>query len=99
MSTPVTFSSPLDPHKDAPRVPSGIELSLNGIPFRLSLRAAQHTGWISLPMTRTAQGARVDHRGIKVDLILIHVIPEEMNYTLRMTSAFPTRLRVWIERL
>lgn len=99
MSTPVTFSSPLDPHKDAPRNPSGIELTLNGVPFRLSLRAAQHTGWITLPMTRTAQGARVDHRGIKIDLTLIHVIPEEINYTLRLTSTFSTRIRVWIERL
>ncbi len=99
MSTPITFSSPLDPHRDAQRAPGGIALAVNNIPIRLSLRAAQHTGWITLPMTRTAQGARVDHLGIRIELILIQLLPEEMSYTLRLEAAFPTRIRVWIERL
>lgn len=99
LRNPVTFSSPLDPHRDASRSPSGIELTLNGIPFRLSLRAAQHTGWITLPMARTTQGGRVDHRGIRLELTLIHVVPEEINYTLQLASSFPTRIRVWLERL
>lgn len=99
MSTPVAFSSPLDPHKDVPRAPAGIELKLNNVPIRLTLRAALHTGWVTLPMTRTSQGARVDHRGIQVDLVLIQVRPEELKYALHVVSTVPTRIRIWIERL
>ncbi len=99
MSNPVTFASPLDPHRDAPRSPAGIELTINNIPIRLSLRAAQHTGWISLPLTRTTQGARVDHQGIHIELVLIQARPEEINYALHLKSTVPTRIRVWIERL
>lgn len=99
MSTPVTFASPFDPHRDPKQPEHGIELALNGFSFRLSLRASLHTGWIPLPLQRTESGALARHGKIECDLTLHPVSAEQIDYTLTLRSKFPTRIRIWIERL
>lgn len=74
-----------------------MDLTLNATTLRLTLRAAKHTTWMTLPLTPTPGGATVDHRGYRVTLALTPA-GDRIAYALTLHAApEPTRLRLWIE--
>ncbi|HSV15874.1 MAG TPA: hypothetical protein VLI90_16545 [Tepidisphaeraceae bacterium] len=74
-------------------------IELNGFVLQLSLSAALHGQWISLPIAaHGAGGFAVEHKGIRAQL---HLTPERdrLRYQLSFSSTTKTRLRFRAELL
>lgn len=70
-----------------------MNIQLNGFALRLSLRAACDGHWMNLPLLETPDGCRFDHKTVRGELRLQR-IEDRIDYRLRFSSAFRTRLRL-----
>jgi hypothetical protein len=72
-------------------------VELHGFAIDLSLLAYRDVGWVTLPLTTTARGARADHKGISAELNLDRQRDDGIAYTLAFHSTSGTRLRLRVE--
>ncbi len=69
-----------------------VRIEIAGFSVELALLAWRHGGWCALPLARTDGGYAAVHKGIKAELVLRGSNP--IDYTLRFSSEYPTRLRL-----
>src|SRR5437763_16884988 len=72
-----------------------MNIDLNGYTFELTLSAAQHARWNTLPLEPTGggRGYRINHKGISGELLLDRV-DDRIDYTIDFMSSQRTRLRL-----
>lgn len=70
-----------------------MQLELNGFSLELALLASRHGHWLTLPLTKRDGGVVAERDGLRASLTL-DVQRGRINYTLRFTSPYRSRLRL-----
>jgi hypothetical protein len=68
-------------------------IELNGFTLDLAIHAWRDGHWIVPPSVMTDRGLSIDHKGLQAELDLDRS-NDRIDYTLRFTATFPTRLRL-----